>query len=83
MNPAEARKELVIPLIQNDLRKQPLTQAPGRATDIEAIGDGVLTQAVKELIEGEGALFALPQERKNARQGEGSGGTSLLPPILP
>lgn len=53
VNPSEAPKELVIPLIQNDPRRQPLTQAPGLSTDVEDIGDGVLTQAVKELIEGE------------------------------
>lgn len=53
VNPSEAPKELVIPLIQNDPRRQLPVQAPGPNTDIEAIGDGMLSQAVKELIEGE------------------------------
>ncbi|XP_006758973.1 PREDICTED: G patch domain and KOW motifs-containing protein [Myotis davidii] len=63
VNPSEAPKELVIPLIQNDLRRQPLTQAPGLSTDIEAIGDGVLSQAVKELIEESKKSL---EERENA-----------------
>ncbi|KAK1346232.1 hypothetical protein QTO34_000085 [Cnephaeus nilssonii] len=63
VNPSEAPKELVIPLIQNDLRRQPLTQAPGLSTDIEVTGDGVLTQAVKELIEESKKSL---EERENA-----------------
>lgn len=51
VKPSEAPKELVIPVIQYGHRKQPPTQAPGPSTDIEAMGDGVLSQAVKELIE--------------------------------
>nr|XP_020027182.1 G patch domain and KOW motifs-containing protein isoform X1 [Castor canadensis] len=50
VKPTEAPKELVIPLIQNGYRRQPLTQIPGPSTDTEAL-DGVLSQAVKELIE--------------------------------
>ncbi|XP_066106082.1 G-patch domain and KOW motifs-containing protein [Saccopteryx bilineata] len=44
--PSEAPKELVIPLIQKGPRKQPPAQAPG-----PSVVDGVLSQAVKELIE--------------------------------
>ncbi|KAM5196990.1 G-patch domain and KOW motifs-containing protein isoform 1-T1 [Hipposideros larvatus] len=51
VKPSEALKELVIPLIQSGHRRQPPTQAPGPSTDIEAAADGVLSQAVKELIE--------------------------------
>lgn len=51
VKPTEAPKELVIPLIQYGHRRLPPTQAPGPSTDIEAVGDGVLSQAVKELIE--------------------------------
>lgn len=51
VKPSEAPKELVIPLIQYGHRRLPPTQAPGPSTDIEAVGDGVLSQAVKELIE--------------------------------
>ncbi|KAM8752753.1 G-patch domain and KOW motifs-containing protein isoform 1-T2 [Rhynchonycteris naso] len=46
VNPSEAPKELVIPLIQKGPRKQPPTQAPD-----PSVVDGVLSQAVKELIE--------------------------------
>ncbi|XP_016046465.1 G-patch domain and KOW motifs-containing protein isoform X2 [Erinaceus europaeus] len=49
VKPTEAPKELVIPLIKNACRRQPATQAPGASTDTEV--DGVLSQAVKELIE--------------------------------
>uniref|UniRef100_K9IY36 G-patch domain and KOW motifs-containing protein n=1 Tax=Desmodus rotundus TaxID=9430 RepID=K9IY36_DESRO len=51
VNPSEAPKELVIPLIQKGSRRQPPTQAPGPSTDVEATADGMLSQAVKELIE--------------------------------
>lgn len=51
VNPSEAPKELVIPLIRNDPRRQPTTQVPSSSTDIEATADGVLSQAVKEIIE--------------------------------
>lgn len=53
VKPLEAPKELVIPLIQSGHRRQPPTQAPGLSTDNKAVVDGVLSQAVKELIEGE------------------------------
>ncbi|XP_077609092.1 G-patch domain and KOW motifs-containing protein isoform X1 [Crocuta crocuta] len=48
---SETPKELVIPLIQNGHRRQPPTQAPGPSANTEALMDGVLSQAVKELIE--------------------------------
>jgi len=51
VKPSETPKELVIPLIKNGHRRQPPTQAPGPSTNIEALVDGVLSQAVKELIE--------------------------------
>lgn len=51
VKPSETPKELVIPLIQNGHRRQPLTHAPGPSTNTEALVDGVLSQAVKELIE--------------------------------
>lgn len=63
VNPSEAPKELVIPLIQNDPRRQLPVQAPGPNTDIEAIGDGMLSQAVKELIEESKKSL---EERENA-----------------
>ena len=53
VKPSEAPKELVIPLIQNGHRRQPPTQAPGPSTHTEVLMDGMLSQAVKELIEGE------------------------------
>ncbi|EHB09458.1 G patch domain and KOW motifs-containing protein [Heterocephalus glaber] len=49
VKPLEAPKELVIPLIQNGCRRQPLVQTPVPST--EALADRVLSQAVKELIE--------------------------------
>ncbi|XP_029786645.1 G-patch domain and KOW motifs-containing protein [Suricata suricatta] len=51
VKPSETPKELVIPLIQNGHRRQPPAQVPGPSTDTEALMDGVLSQAVKELIE--------------------------------
>ncbi|KAM9667724.1 G-patch domain and KOW motifs-containing protein isoform 1-T1 [Dama dama] len=51
VKPSEAPKELVIPLIQNGHRRQPPTQAPGPSTHTEVLMDGMLSQAVKELIE--------------------------------
>ncbi|KAF3812816.1 G-patch domain and KOW motifs-containing protein [Mirounga angustirostris] len=51
VKPSETPKELVIPLIKNGHRRQPPTQAPGPSTNTEALVDGVLSQAVKELIE--------------------------------
>ena len=53
VQPSEAPKELVIPLIQNGHLRQPPTQAPGPSTHTEVLVDGMLSQAVKELIEGE------------------------------
>ncbi|XP_044619793.2 G-patch domain and KOW motifs-containing protein isoform X1 [Equus asinus] len=63
VKPSEAPKELVIPLIQNGHRRQPLTQAPGPSTDTEALADGMLSQAVKELIEESKKSL---EERENA-----------------
>ncbi|CAK7312585.1 G-patch domain and KOW motifs-containing protein [Vulpes lagopus] len=51
VKPSETPKDLIIPLIQNGHRRQPPTQAPGPSTNTEALMDGVLSQAVKELIE--------------------------------
>lgn len=53
VKPSEAPKELIIPLIQNGYRRQPPTQASGPSTDVEAVMDRMLSQAMKELIEGE------------------------------
>ncbi|XP_053526620.1 G-patch domain and KOW motifs-containing protein isoform X2 [Artibeus jamaicensis] len=63
VNPSEAPKELVIPLIQNSSRRQPPTQAPGPSTDVKATTDGILSQAVKELIEESKKSL---EERENA-----------------
>ncbi|KAF6090509.1 G-patch domain and KOW motifs [Phyllostomus discolor] len=63
VNPSEAPKELVIPLIQSGSRRQPPTQAPGPSTDVEARADGMLSQAVKELIEESKKSL---EERENA-----------------
>ncbi|XP_040487652.1 G-patch domain and KOW motifs-containing protein [Ursus maritimus] len=51
VKPSETPKEFVIPLIQNGHRRQPPTQALGPSTNTDALMDGVLSQAVKELIE--------------------------------
>ncbi|XP_057574847.1 G-patch domain and KOW motifs-containing protein isoform X2 [Hippopotamus amphibius kiboko] len=51
VKPSEAPKELVIPLIQNDRLRQPPTQALGPSAHTEVLVDGMLSQAVKELIE--------------------------------
>ncbi|XP_005641407.1 G-patch domain and KOW motifs-containing protein [Canis lupus baileyi] len=51
VKPSENPKDLIIPLIQNGHRRQPPAQAPGPSTNTEALMDGVLSQAVKELIE--------------------------------
>ncbi|XP_055293899.1 G-patch domain and KOW motifs-containing protein [Moschus berezovskii] len=51
VKPSEAPKELVIPLIQNGHRRQPPTQAPEPYTHTEVLMDGMLSQAVKEIIE--------------------------------
>lgn len=54
VNPPEAPKELVIPLIQNGSRRQPQSKSPkpSSETRTELMSDGVLSLAVKELIEG-------------------------------
>lgn len=54
VNPPEAPKELVIPLIQNGSRRQPQSKSPKppSETRTELVSDGVLSLAVKELIEG-------------------------------
>ncbi|KAK2082802.1 hypothetical protein P7K49_038038 [Saguinus oedipus] len=51
VKPQEAPKELIIPLSQSGYRRQPPARSPGPSTDSEALVDGVLSQAVKELIE--------------------------------
>lgn len=58
VNPPEAPKELVIPLIQNGSRRQPLSKNPKPSSETSTVlmSDGVLSQAVKELIEGEWTL---------------------------
>ncbi|XP_004434987.1 PREDICTED: G patch domain and KOW motifs-containing protein [Ceratotherium simum simum] len=63
VKPSEAPKELIIPLIQNGHRRQPPTQTPRPSTDTEALVDGVLSQAVKELIEESKKSL---EERENA-----------------
>uniref|UniRef100_A0A8C9QIQ5 G-patch domain and KOW motifs-containing protein n=1 Tax=Spermophilus dauricus TaxID=99837 RepID=A0A8C9QIQ5_SPEDA len=63
VKPTEAPKELVIPLIQNGYRRQPLAQMTGPSADTEALMDGVLSQAVKELIEESKKSL---EERENA-----------------
>ncbi|XP_077002587.1 G-patch domain and KOW motifs-containing protein [Tamandua tetradactyla] len=51
VKPSEVSKELIIPLIKNGHRRQPSTQAPRPSRETEVLVDGVLSQAVKELIE--------------------------------
>ncbi|XP_008840811.1 G-patch domain and KOW motifs-containing protein [Nannospalax galili] len=53
VNSPETPKELVIPLIQNGSRRQPLAQTPKQSSETRAVpvSDGVLSLAVKELIE--------------------------------
>ncbi|XP_054423088.1 G-patch domain and KOW motifs-containing protein-like [Pteronotus mesoamericanus] len=51
VNPSEAPKDLIIPLIQSSPRRQPSTQAPGPSTATETVVGGLLSQAVKEIIE--------------------------------
>lgn len=63
VKPSEAPKELVIPLIQNGHRRQPPTKAPGPSINTEVLADGVLSQAVKELIEESKKSL---EERENA-----------------
>ncbi|XP_030702506.1 G-patch domain and KOW motifs-containing protein [Globicephala melas] len=63
VQPSEAPKELVIPLIQHGHLRQPPTQAPGPSTHTEVLVDGMLSQAVKELIEESTKSL---EERENA-----------------
>ncbi|GAB1302605.1 G-patch domain and KOW motifs-containing protein [Apodemus speciosus] len=65
VNPPEAPKELVIPLIQNGSRRQPLSKnsKPSSETSTVLMSDGVLSQAVKELIEESKKSL---EERENA-----------------
>lgn len=63
VKPSEAPKELIIPLIQNGYRRQPPTQASGPSTDVEAVMDRMLSQAMKELIEESKKSL---EERENA-----------------
>ncbi|XP_007120994.2 G-patch domain and KOW motifs-containing protein [Physeter macrocephalus] len=85
LQPSEALKELVIPLIQNGHLRQPPTQAPGPSTHTEVLVDGILSQAVKELIEestksleerenaGVDPMFAIPMIQKGCTpNGEGA-----------
>ncbi|XP_036127616.1 G-patch domain and KOW motifs-containing protein [Molossus molossus] len=95
VNPSEAPKELVIPLIQNDPRRQPTTQAPGSSTDIEATAEGVLSQAVKELIEeskksleerenaGVDPTLAIPMIQKRCTPNEEGAGSEPLAETVP
>ncbi|XP_034340629.1 G-patch domain and KOW motifs-containing protein [Arvicanthis niloticus] len=65
VNPPEAPKELVIPLIQNGSRRQPLSKNPKSSSETSTVlmSDGVLCQAVKELIEESKKSL---EERENA-----------------
>ncbi|KAM4819276.1 G-patch domain and KOW motifs-containing protein isoform 2-T2 [Thomomys bottae] len=63
VKPPDASKNLVIPGIQNVLRRQPLSQTPQPSTDSKALMDGELSQAVKELIEESKKSL---EERENA-----------------
>lgn len=87
VKPSEAPKELIIPLIQNGYRRQPPTQASGPSTDVEAVMDRMLSQAMKELIEeskksleerentGVDPMLAIPVIQKGCTpNGEGAAG---------
>ncbi|XP_078219350.1 G-patch domain and KOW motifs-containing protein [Callithrix jacchus] len=63
VKPQEAPTELIIPLIQSGYRRQPPAPSPGPSADSEALVDGVLSQAVKELIEESKKSL---EERENA-----------------
>ncbi|XP_058569776.1 G-patch domain and KOW motifs-containing protein [Neofelis nebulosa] len=69
VKPSETPKELIIPLIQNGHRRQPPTQAPGPSTNTEALVEGVLSQAVKEIIE---------DSKKSLEERENSGINPML-----
>uniref|UniRef100_A0A2K5EEA8 G-patch domain and KOW motifs-containing protein n=1 Tax=Aotus nancymaae TaxID=37293 RepID=A0A2K5EEA8_AOTNA len=86
VKPQEAPKGLIIPLIQNGCHRQPPAQSPGPSTDSGALVDGVLSQAVKELIEeskksleerenvGVDPTLAIPMIQKGCTpSGEGAG----------
>ncbi|XP_045678433.1 G-patch domain and KOW motifs-containing protein-like [Phyllostomus hastatus] len=66
VNPSEAPKDLIIPLNQSGLQRQPLAQAPGPSTATEAEVGGLLSQAVKEVIE----------ESKKSLEGEENAGVN-------
>ncbi|XP_052026873.1 G-patch domain and KOW motifs-containing protein [Apodemus sylvaticus] len=65
VNPPEVPKELVIPLIQNGSRRQPLSKnsKPSSETSTVLTSDSVLSLAVKELIEESKKSL---EERENA-----------------
>ncbi|OBS81144.1 hypothetical protein A6R68_20666 [Neotoma lepida] len=65
VNPPEAPKELVIPLIQKGSRRQPLPKSSKSSSETRTVlpSDGVLSLAVKELIEESKKSL---QERENA-----------------
>ncbi|KAL1766038.1 G patch domain and KOW motifs-containing protein, partial [Sigmodon hispidus] len=65
VNPPEAPKELVIPLIQNGSRRQALSKNPKPSSETNTVlmSDGVLSLAVKELIEESKKSL---EERENA-----------------
>ncbi|XP_053436793.1 G-patch domain and KOW motifs-containing protein isoform X1 [Nycticebus coucang] len=63
LKPSEAPKELIIPLIQNGHRRQQLAQPPGPSRGTGDLVDGMLSQAMKELIEESKKSL---EERENA-----------------
>lgn len=75
VKPSEAPKELVIPLIQNGFRRQPPAQPPGPSTQTEPLVDGMLSQAVKEIIE---------ESKKSLEERENAGvNPTLAIPMIP
>ncbi|XP_042525162.1 G-patch domain and KOW motifs-containing protein [Dipodomys spectabilis] len=71
----ETPKELVIPVIQNVLRRQPLSQTPRPSTDSKALMDSELSQAVKELVE---------ESKKSLEERENAGvDPTLAIPMIP
>ncbi|XP_058514317.1 G-patch domain and KOW motifs-containing protein isoform X1 [Ochotona princeps] len=69
VKPSEAPKEPIIPLIQNGYHRQPPAQPSRPATDTQIPADGVLSQAVKELIE---------ESKKSLEERENAGVDSTL-----
>lgn len=63
VKPSETPKELVIPLIQNGRQRRQLPTKTQEQTPDESVMDGVLSQAVKELIEESKKSL---EERENA-----------------